>query len=151
MCFSASAVCKGAKADLVFLIDGSWSIGDESFSKVIQFVFSMIGSFDVISHEGMQVRAAGKPPHFSQTPTGEKQKPALLRHLASGVLTVGFCLNRCPSCSTVTRLRQSSSWTLTMTKEWLLQLFSWFATGVETPKQVCSELPRQFVNNHGVC
>ncbi|KAL2099144.1 hypothetical protein ACEWY4_005624 [Coilia grayii] len=51
----ALEVCKGAKADLVFLIDGSWSIGDESFAKVIQFVFSMIGSFDVISHEGMQV------------------------------------------------------------------------------------------------
>ncbi|XP_066526013.1 collagen alpha-1(XII) chain isoform X1 [Hoplias malabaricus] len=51
----ALEVCKGAKADLVFLIDGSWSIGDESFSKVLQFVFSMIGAFDVISHEGMQV------------------------------------------------------------------------------------------------
>ncbi|XP_056152395.1 collagen alpha-1(XII) chain-like isoform X2 [Lampris incognitus] len=48
-------VCKGAKADLVFLIDGSWSIGDESFSKVIQFVFSMTGAFDVINPGGMQV------------------------------------------------------------------------------------------------
>ncbi|TSO25219.1 Collagen alpha-1(XII) chain [Bagarius yarrelli] len=48
-------LCKGAKADLVFLIDGSWSIGDESFSKVLQFVFSMIGAFDVINYEGMQV------------------------------------------------------------------------------------------------
>ncbi|XP_012693541.2 collagen alpha-1(XII) chain isoform X2 [Clupea harengus] len=51
----ALEVCKGAKADLVFLIDGSWSIGDESFAKVIQFVFSMIGSFDIINYEGMQV------------------------------------------------------------------------------------------------
>ncbi|XP_051578358.1 collagen alpha-1(XII) chain-like [Myxocyprinus asiaticus] len=51
----ALEVCKGAKADLVFLIDGSWSIGDESFAKVRQFVFSMIGAFDVISHDGMQV------------------------------------------------------------------------------------------------
>ncbi|KAI4875292.1 hypothetical protein NFI96_022562 [Prochilodus magdalenae] len=51
----ALEVCKGAKADLVFLIDGSWSIGDESFNKVLQFVFSMIGAFDVINHEGMQV------------------------------------------------------------------------------------------------
>lgn len=50
-------MCKGAKADLVFLIDGSWSIGDESFNKVIQFVTSMIGAFDVISPKGMQVRA----------------------------------------------------------------------------------------------
>eukprot|EP00064_Thunnus_orientalis_P006626 superscaffoldBa00000696_g6644 len=48
-------VCKGAKADLVFLIDGSWSIGDESFNKVIQFVTSMTGAFDVISPGGMQV------------------------------------------------------------------------------------------------
>lgn len=53
--FLYNIVCKGAKADLVFLIDGSWSIGDESFSKVLQFVFSMIGAFDVVSHEGMQV------------------------------------------------------------------------------------------------
>ncbi|XP_053093288.1 collagen alpha-1(XII) chain isoform X3 [Pangasianodon hypophthalmus] len=52
---AAQEVCKGAKADLVFLIDGSWSIGEESFNKVLQFVFSMIGAFDVISHEGMQV------------------------------------------------------------------------------------------------
>ncbi|XP_052436867.1 collagen alpha-1(XII) chain isoform X6 [Carassius gibelio] len=51
----ALEVCKGAKADLVFLIDGSWSIGDESFIKVRQFVFSMIGAFDVISRDGMQV------------------------------------------------------------------------------------------------
>nr|XP_043903464.1 collagen alpha-1(XII) chain-like isoform X1 [Solea senegalensis] len=47
-------VCRGAKADLVFLIDGSWSIGDESFNKVIQFVMSMTGAFDVISPKGMQ-------------------------------------------------------------------------------------------------
>ncbi|KAF5909696.1 collagen alpha-1(XII) chain-like isoform X4, partial [Clarias magur] len=52
---AALEVCRGAKADLVFLIDGSWSIGEESFSKVLQFVFSMIGAFDVVSHEGMQV------------------------------------------------------------------------------------------------
>ncbi|KAJ8389361.1 hypothetical protein AAFF_G00120690 [Aldrovandia affinis] len=48
-------VCKGAKADVVFLIDGSWSIGDESFNKVVQFVFSTIGAFDIISSAGMQV------------------------------------------------------------------------------------------------
>ncbi|KAM8917084.1 collagen alpha-1(XII) chain isoform 2-T2 [Spinachia spinachia] len=48
-------VCKGAKADVVFLIDGSWSIGDDSFQKVLQFVKSMTGAFDVISPRGMQV------------------------------------------------------------------------------------------------
>ncbi|KAM9435215.1 collagen alpha-1(XII) chain isoform 2-T2 [Clarias gariepinus] len=49
------AVCKGAKADVVFLIDGSWSIGEDSFHKVRQFVFSIMGAFDVISPSGMQV------------------------------------------------------------------------------------------------
>ncbi|XP_041828166.1 collagen alpha-1(XII) chain isoform X2 [Melanotaenia boesemani] len=48
-------VCKGAKADVVFLIDGSWSIGDDSFIKVIQFVTSMTAAFDIISPSGMQV------------------------------------------------------------------------------------------------
>uniref|UniRef100_A0A665VJ26 Collagen, type XII, alpha 1b n=1 Tax=Echeneis naucrates TaxID=173247 RepID=A0A665VJ26_ECHNA len=51
----AMAVCKGAKADVVFLIDGSWSIGENSFIKVVHFVSSMIGSFDVIGPSGMQV------------------------------------------------------------------------------------------------
>lgn len=56
--FSFASVCKGAKADVVFLIDGSWSIGEESFRKVVQFVFSMIGAFDVIGSTGMQVCSA---------------------------------------------------------------------------------------------
>uniref|UniRef100_UPI003AAE1D4A collagen alpha-1(XII) chain-like n=1 Tax=Centroberyx gerrardi TaxID=166262 RepID=UPI003AAE1D4A len=51
----AWAVCKGAKADVVFLIDGSWSIGEESFKKVVQFVYGLIGAFDVIGPSGMQV------------------------------------------------------------------------------------------------
>ncbi|XP_030576759.1 collagen alpha-1(XII) chain isoform X4 [Archocentrus centrarchus] len=49
------AVCKGAKADVVFLIDGSWSIGEESFTKVVHFVSDMIGAFDVVGPSGMQV------------------------------------------------------------------------------------------------
>nr|XP_020475118.1 collagen alpha-1(XII) chain-like [Monopterus albus] len=48
-------VCKGAKADVVFLIDGSWSIGEESFTKVIHFVSSVIAAFDVMGPSGMQV------------------------------------------------------------------------------------------------
>ncbi|CAG01461.1 unnamed protein product, partial [Tetraodon nigroviridis] len=51
----AWAVCKGAKADLVFVIDGSWSIGEDSFTKVIHFVSGIIGAFDVIGPSGMQV------------------------------------------------------------------------------------------------
>lgn len=50
-----ASVCKGAKADVVFLIDGSWSIGEESFTKVVHFVSGMIAAFDVIGPSGMQV------------------------------------------------------------------------------------------------
>uniref|UniRef100_A0AAQ4QZ60 Collagen type XII alpha 1 chain n=1 Tax=Gasterosteus aculeatus aculeatus TaxID=481459 RepID=A0AAQ4QZ60_GASAC len=49
------SVCRGAKADVVFLIDGSWSIGEESFTKVRSFVSGMIAAFDVIGPSGMQV------------------------------------------------------------------------------------------------
>ncbi|XP_063079246.1 collagen alpha-1(XII) chain isoform X6 [Engraulis encrasicolus] len=49
------AVCKGAKADVVFVVDGSWSIGEENFVKVVKFAYSVIGAFDVINSAGMQV------------------------------------------------------------------------------------------------
>ncbi|XP_077566419.1 collagen alpha-1(XII) chain isoform X2 [Stigmatopora nigra] len=48
-------VCRGAKADVLFLIDGSWSIGEESFAKVVNFVSGMIATFDVVGPTGMQV------------------------------------------------------------------------------------------------
>lgn len=48
-------VCKGAKADIVFLTDASWSIGDENFNKVVKFVFNTIGAFDLINPAGIQV------------------------------------------------------------------------------------------------
>ncbi|XP_074472614.1 collagen alpha-1(XII) chain isoform X2 [Sebastes fasciatus] len=51
----AWAVCRGAKADVVFLIDGSWSIGEDSFTKVVHFVSGMISAFDVVGPSGMQV------------------------------------------------------------------------------------------------
>ncbi|XP_061563452.1 collagen alpha-1(XII) chain-like [Cololabis saira] len=51
----AWAVCKGAKADVVFVIDGSWSIGEESFMKVVHFVSTVVGAFDVVGPSGMQI------------------------------------------------------------------------------------------------
>ncbi|XP_072370167.1 collagen alpha-1(XII) chain-like isoform X5 [Scyliorhinus torazame] len=51
----AREVCMGAKADLVFLIDGSWSIGDENFHKILQFCFDTIGALDNIGPIGMQI------------------------------------------------------------------------------------------------
>uniref|UniRef100_A0A8C5R881 Collagen alpha-1(XII) chain n=1 Tax=Leptobrachium leishanense TaxID=445787 RepID=A0A8C5R881_9ANUR len=51
----AREVCKGAKADIVFLIDSSWSIGDDNFNKVRQFIFNTVGAFDVINPAGIQV------------------------------------------------------------------------------------------------
>ncbi|XP_017157584.1 collagen alpha-1(XII) chain [Poecilia reticulata] len=72
------AVCKGAKADVVFVIDGSWSIGEESFSKVIHFVSSIIAAFDVVGPSGMQVS-------FVQYSDGSKTEFKLNSYADKGV------------------------------------------------------------------
>ncbi|KPP78684.1 collagen alpha-1(XIV) chain-like [Scleropages formosus] len=51
----AREVCKDAKADLVFLVDGSWSIGDDNFHKIIRFLYSTTGALDKIGSDGTQV------------------------------------------------------------------------------------------------
>uniref|UniRef100_A0A803Y877 Collagen alpha-1(XIV) chain n=1 Tax=Meleagris gallopavo TaxID=9103 RepID=A0A803Y877_MELGA len=51
----AKEVCKAAKADLVFLVDGSWSIGDDNFNKIISFLYSTVGALDKIGPDGTQV------------------------------------------------------------------------------------------------
>uniref|UniRef100_A0A8C9ZLQ8 Collagen type XIV alpha 1 chain n=1 Tax=Sander lucioperca TaxID=283035 RepID=A0A8C9ZLQ8_SANLU len=52
------SVCKAAKADLVFLVDGSWSIGDDNFLKIIRFLYSTSGALDRIGPDGTQVAIA---------------------------------------------------------------------------------------------
>ncbi|XP_034748704.1 collagen alpha-1(XIV) chain-like [Etheostoma cragini] len=54
----AKEVCKAAKADLVFLVDGSWSIGDDNFLKIIRFLYSTSGALDRIGPAGTQVAIA---------------------------------------------------------------------------------------------
>uniref|UniRef100_A0A3Q2VI40 Collagen, type XIV, alpha 1a n=1 Tax=Haplochromis burtoni TaxID=8153 RepID=A0A3Q2VI40_HAPBU len=44
-----------AKADLAFLVDGSWSIGDDNFMKITRFLYSTMGSLDLIGQDGTQV------------------------------------------------------------------------------------------------
>ncbi|XP_029361065.1 collagen alpha-6(VI) chain isoform X2 [Echeneis naucrates] len=51
-CFYANAaqktVCtQEAVADIVFLVDGSWSIGAENFEQIRQFLYTLVDSFDV--------------------------------------------------------------------------------------------------------
>uniref|UniRef100_A0A8K9VDQ8 Collagen, type XIV, alpha 1b n=1 Tax=Oncorhynchus mykiss TaxID=8022 RepID=A0A8K9VDQ8_ONCMY len=52
---SVKEVCKAAKADLAFLVDGSWSIGDDNFLKIIRFLHSTTGALDIIGPDGTQV------------------------------------------------------------------------------------------------
>ncbi|EPQ20003.1 Collagen alpha-1(XIV) chain [Myotis brandtii] len=51
----AKEVCKAAKADLVFMVDGSWSIGDENFNKITDFLYNTIGALNKIGADGTQV------------------------------------------------------------------------------------------------
>ena len=54
-------VCKEAKADLAFLVDGSWSIGDDNFMKITRFLYSTMGSLDLIGPDGTQVSHVTTP------------------------------------------------------------------------------------------
>ncbi|XP_043544622.1 collagen alpha-1(XIV) chain isoform X1 [Chiloscyllium plagiosum] len=65
----AREVCKAARANLVFLVDGSWSIGDENFVKIIGFLYNTIGALDKIGPEGTQVAIV----QFSDDPRTEFQ------------------------------------------------------------------------------
>ncbi|XP_011617196.2 collagen alpha-1(XIV) chain-like isoform X1 [Takifugu rubripes] len=60
-------VCKAARADLVFLVDGSWSIGDDNFLKIIRFLSSTVGALDQIGPDGTQVAIV----QFSDDPRTE--------------------------------------------------------------------------------
>lgn len=62
-------VCKAARADLVFLMDGSWSIGDDNFLKIIRFLSSAAGALDQVGPEGTQVAIV----QFSDEPRTEFQ------------------------------------------------------------------------------
>ncbi|XP_072906324.1 collagen alpha-1(XIV) chain isoform X2 [Hemitrygon akajei] len=65
----AREVCKAAKANLVFLVDGSWSIGDENFVKIIGFLYNTIGALNKIGPDGTQVAIV----QFSDDPRTEFQ------------------------------------------------------------------------------
>ncbi|KAM6910513.1 collagen alpha-6(VI) chain [Xenentodon cancila] len=52
VCFHGNAaqrtVCtQKAVADIVFLVDGSWSIGNENFEQIRQFLHTLVNSFDI--------------------------------------------------------------------------------------------------------
>lgn len=44
---SPSVCTQEAVADIVFLVDGSWSIGTENFKQIRQFLYTLVNSFDV--------------------------------------------------------------------------------------------------------
>lgn len=63
-CVCVSQVCKEAKAELVFLVDGSWSIGDDNFLKITRFLASTVGSLDLIGADGTQVGSHDYTQHY---------------------------------------------------------------------------------------
>lgn len=40
----------------MFMVDGSWSIGDENFNKITNFLYNTIGALNKIGADGTQVR-----------------------------------------------------------------------------------------------
>ncbi|XP_043569156.1 collagen alpha-1(XIV) chain-like [Chiloscyllium plagiosum] len=62
-------VCGRAKADIVFLVDESWSIGQNNFNKIRDFLFRIVSYFPKIGPTGTQVAVA----HYSDNPRPEFQ------------------------------------------------------------------------------
>lgn len=50
------SVCGRVKADIVFLVDESWSIGSNNFGKLKDFLFRIVTYFPLIGPQGTQVR-----------------------------------------------------------------------------------------------
>ncbi|XP_055507004.1 collagen alpha-1(XIV) chain-like [Leucoraja erinacea] len=45
--FSVLACTESSMADIVFLVDGSWSIGTQNFEKIQDFLYTLVDGFDV--------------------------------------------------------------------------------------------------------
>ncbi|XP_067908450.1 collagen alpha-1(VII) chain-like [Heterodontus francisci] len=48
-------VCNRARADIVFLVDGSWSIGENNFQKVKQFLYNVVSHLPHIGPDATQI------------------------------------------------------------------------------------------------
>ncbi|XP_031157288.1 collagen alpha-6(VI) chain isoform X1 [Sander lucioperca] len=86
-CFHGNAaqktVCtQEAVADIVFMVDGSWSIGTENFKQIRQFLYTLVNSFDV-SPEHVRIGLV----QYSTTPRTEfllntfQNKDDILQHI----------------------------------------------------------------------
>ncbi|KAL0963044.1 hypothetical protein UPYG_G00348970 [Umbra pygmaea] len=60
-------VCGKAKADIVLLVDESWSIGSNNFAKLKDFLFRVVAYFPVIGPQGTQIAVV----HYSDEPRVE--------------------------------------------------------------------------------
>ncbi|XP_026092718.1 collagen alpha-1(VII) chain-like isoform X1 [Carassius auratus] len=76
-------VCGRVKADIVFLVDESWSIGTNNFGKLKDFLFRIVTYFPSIGPEGTQIAVV----HYSDQPRIEfnfnthKDRNSVLRAL----------------------------------------------------------------------
>lgn len=70
-------------ADIVFLVDGSWSIGTENFQKIRDFLLSLVNSFDV-SPDKVQIGLVqySEVPHTEFYLNSFKSKQAILDYIA---------------------------------------------------------------------
>lgn len=60
MCFCVLSVCAKTKADIVFLLDESSSIGANNFIKIKDFMFRVATYFPVVGPQGTQVSFPAK-------------------------------------------------------------------------------------------
>ncbi|KAI1888085.1 hypothetical protein AGOR_G00181410 [Albula goreensis] len=62
--FTIAKVCGRVKADIVFLVDESWSIGSDNFNKLKDFLFRVVTYFPHVGPQGTQFAVV----HYSDQP-----------------------------------------------------------------------------------
>lgn len=80
---SLSVCTQEAVADIVFMVDGSWSIGIENFEKIRRFLNTLVSSFDIgPDHVRIGLVQYSTSPRTEFLLSTHQSKKAILRHIS---------------------------------------------------------------------
>ncbi|XP_037135539.1 collagen alpha-1(XXI) chain [Syngnathus acus] len=83
------AGCSTAVNDLVFIVDGSWSVGVADFETAKQWLINITSQFDISSHYTQVAVIQYSDTHRLEIPLGEQQSAAELIQAIGGIPYMG--------------------------------------------------------------
>lgn len=104
-----------AIADLVFLVDGSWSVGRENFKHIRSFIGAMAGAFDIGSDKtrvGIVQYSSDPRTEFSLTRYNRRGD------LLNAISTLPYKGGNTMTGNSISYIVQVSHWLYSMTSHW---------------------------------